>query len=352
VTDSSGGPSATGWQEPHAGPRLSICIATYNRATFIGETLDSIVPQLSKEVELVVVDGASTDETESIVERIASLCSFVRYVRLREKGGVDRDFCKAVELARGEYCWLFADDDLIGPGAIARVLSELRAGYDLVIVNARVMDLGLSVTLKASLMELETDEYFRSDELERLFMRIVPYVSFIGGVVIKRGEDWGKIGVNRVFMYYLAHRFRTRTLRRSWSVAGRTASLGTEATETVSSVAAKNPTSSPTRRSTRTASSSRWSCSAFFRRSRACSRERLSGGIEHPPLALGPIECGARRLAPLVEAGFVHDDDIHADTDRADHSPQPSGLLSCVADLPFDDEEINVRVLAGITTDS
>ena len=49
-------------------PLLSICIATYNRANFIGETLDSIILQLTEDVEVVIVDGASTDNTREVVE--------------------------------------------------------------------------------------------------------------------------------------------------------------------------------------------------------------------------------------------------------------------------------------------
>ena len=121
-------------------PLLSICIATYNRAGFIGETLDSIIRQLTDEVEIVVVDGASTDATRTVMERYAADCPGLRYIRLPEKGGIDQDFCKAVEYARGEYCWLFPDDDLFKPGAVQRVLDELRNSYSLVIVNAEVMD--------------------------------------------------------------------------------------------------------------------------------------------------------------------------------------------------------------------
>jgi len=42
--------------------QISICIATYNRCQFIGETLDSILNQLEPGIELVVVDGASPDQ--------------------------------------------------------------------------------------------------------------------------------------------------------------------------------------------------------------------------------------------------------------------------------------------------
>jgi glycosyltransferase involved in cell wall biosynthesis len=170
-------------------PVLSICIATYNRAGFIGETLDSILSQLTDEVEIVVVDGASTDTTPAVMERYAADRPGLRYVRLPEKGGVDQDYCKAVECARGEYCWLFPDDDLFKPGAVRRVLDELRNGPSLVIVNADVMDRNFTTLLHPSMLAYMTDETYRPDDLEGLFLRIVPTISFIGCVVIRR-ETW------------------------------------------------------------------------------------------------------------------------------------------------------------------
>lgn len=167
-------------------PRLSICIATYNRAAFIGETLDSILCQLTDEVEVVVVDGASTDETREVVERHAAGCPGLRYIRLPQKGGVDQDFCKAVELARGEYCWLFSDDDLFKTGALARVLAELAGDPSLLIVNADVMNRDFTFAIQPSMLENAVDERYPPGDLEGLFSRIVPSISFIGCVVIRR----------------------------------------------------------------------------------------------------------------------------------------------------------------------
>lgn len=167
-------------------PLLSICIATYNRADFIGETLDSIISQLSEEVEIVVVDGASTDNTQKVMERYAADCPSLRYIRLPQKGGVDQDYCKAVEYAHGEYCWLFPDDDLFKPGAIQRVLSELSFNHSLVIVNASVMNRDFSVQFQSSMLGNTEDEIFQPDELDAIFSRIVPTISFIGCVCIKR----------------------------------------------------------------------------------------------------------------------------------------------------------------------
>jgi abequosyltransferase len=167
-------------------PLLSICIATYNRAGYIGETLESIIPQITDEVEIVIVDGASTDATGSVVKGYAEVCRQIRYIRLPSKGGVDQDYCKAVELAEGEYCWLFPDDDLLKPGAISTVLSEIPKGYSLIVVNAQVMNRDFSKVLENKRLQIDTNEIYSESEIELLFNRAVSYMSFIGCVVINR----------------------------------------------------------------------------------------------------------------------------------------------------------------------
>jgi abequosyltransferase len=167
-------------------PRLSICIATYNRARYIGETLESVVSQITDEVEVVVADGASTDATESIVKGFTERCSQIRYIRLPSKGGVDADYCKAVELAKCEYCWLFPDDDLLKPGAIKAVLDEVAKGYSLIVVNAQVMNVDFSEVLEEKRIQIDANEIYSETELERLFKRAASYMSFIGCIVINR----------------------------------------------------------------------------------------------------------------------------------------------------------------------
>ena len=66
--------------------RLAICIATLNRGAFIGETLESIIRQATDEVEIVVVDGASTDNTEEVVRGFQQRWPRLNYLRLPEKG--------------------------------------------------------------------------------------------------------------------------------------------------------------------------------------------------------------------------------------------------------------------------
>ena len=171
-------------------PKLSICIATLNRAAFIGATLDALIAQATPELEIVVVDGASSDDTAGVVGERARAFAGLRYLRLEARGGVDRDFCRAVEEAHGEWCWLMADDDLVKPGAIAAVLAAMTGPAGLLIVNAEVRNADLSRVVAERRLPFEDDrEYPNTDEgRHRLLADTGDYLSFIGGVVMRR--DW------------------------------------------------------------------------------------------------------------------------------------------------------------------
>jgi abequosyltransferase len=166
--------------------RLSICIATLNRAEFIGATLESIVSQVTYGVEIVVVDGASTDGTAEIVREFQQRCPALRYFRQERNQGIDKDFALAVDLAHGEYCWLFSDDDLMKPGAIQRVLQELQEGYGLVIVNAEIRDGSLVKVLQARRVDFEQDRVYTLCDGDRLLGDLGDFLTFIGCVVIRK----------------------------------------------------------------------------------------------------------------------------------------------------------------------
>ena len=167
-------------------PTLSICIATRNRAAFIGQTLDSILAQITDEVEVVVVDGASTDNTEQVMRAYLQRCPRLRYLRLAENGGIDRDYDRAVLEAQGKYCWLFSDDDLLKPGAIQAALHAIAQGYCLLIVNAEARSADLSTLQQARVLPIGEDRTYGSQDQERLFVDAAKYMSFLGCVVIRR----------------------------------------------------------------------------------------------------------------------------------------------------------------------
>lgn len=166
--------------------KLSICLATYNRGRFIGETLDSILTQLSPGVELLVVDGASPDNTVEVMSQYVTRYPSIRYFRESENSGVDGDYDKAVGYASGKYCWLMTDDDLLKEGAVAAVLNVLEKDPDLVVVNSELKTADMSVLLSSNMLSLAGQEKYGPFEAEQAFIDVGGYMSFIGGVVIKR----------------------------------------------------------------------------------------------------------------------------------------------------------------------
>lgn len=166
--------------------RLTIAITTRNRADFIGQTLDSILPQITEETELLILDGASTDATPEVVAQYQRRLPALRYVRLTSNDGADRDFDRSVLNSRGEYCWLMTDDDLLLEGAVAAVLAALAAEPSLLIVNSEVRNADLTEVIEPSRLTFGSDRVYPPAELSRLFAETASYLSFIGCVVIRR----------------------------------------------------------------------------------------------------------------------------------------------------------------------
>jgi len=167
-------------------PLLSICIATMNRALPLRETLKSIFSQSPSEVDVVIVDGSSTEDTEEVVSRFPEHTSRIHYVRKKRPEGVDRDFDTAVGHARGEYCWLLADDDPLKPGALGRVMEALRRFPSVVVVNAEVRNPDLSLLLEERRLRIHVDRTYSPAQFREFFIETAGYLSFVGGVVIQK----------------------------------------------------------------------------------------------------------------------------------------------------------------------
>ena len=114
---------------------LAICIPTFNRSKYLKGLLENISSELEKynnfnNVQIIIVDGHSDDDTEEMVNTFKVGCE-LKYYQRRVRVGVDKDILKCVELSNAEYCWLFSDDDRFTDGAINYLLGLLRKEKDL-----------------------------------------------------------------------------------------------------------------------------------------------------------------------------------------------------------------------------
>lgn len=108
-----------------ARPVVSVVIPAYNASRWIGATLCSVQCQTLREIEIIVVDDGSVDDTPGIVERFAIHDPRIRVV-YRQNGGVGAARNTGIRSARGEFIAPLDADDLWEPGKLEKQVSRIR----------------------------------------------------------------------------------------------------------------------------------------------------------------------------------------------------------------------------------
>ena len=107
--------------------KLSIAIPTYNRAKCLDECLESIYNQKNidfNEIEVVISDNNSSDETKFVVDKWKDKFPIFVYKKNSTNIGPTRNIRNVLNLAQGNYIWLFGDDDIfVKDYAVAKILS-------------------------------------------------------------------------------------------------------------------------------------------------------------------------------------------------------------------------------------
>ena len=120
-------------------PLVSVLLAVHNDAAFLGSALDSVFGQTRRDLELIVVDDASTDETPEVLGRVTDR----RFVLLRndERLGLAASLNHGLDQATGKYVARLDADDIALPQRLERQLARIRAAPPVGIVGSGVVDL-------------------------------------------------------------------------------------------------------------------------------------------------------------------------------------------------------------------
>ena len=117
---------------------VSVCMACYNGEKYIEKQIESILPQLNENDELIVVDDHSSDRTAELVKNIRD--SRIRYVFNQKNLGVNGSFEKAIGMAKNEYIFMADQDDLWTKGRLDIMLNAMKQGNLLVSGNSISID--------------------------------------------------------------------------------------------------------------------------------------------------------------------------------------------------------------------
>lgn len=109
--------------------RISIITATYNAAKTLEQTISSIIHQDYTDVEYIIVDGGSTDDTISIIKKYESYG--IKWIS-EPDGGLYEALNKGICMASGDYIEIIgADDALADSNVISRIASEIEDTTDI-----------------------------------------------------------------------------------------------------------------------------------------------------------------------------------------------------------------------------
>ena len=120
------------------GPKVSVCVPTYNRAGLLRGCLESILAQTFADFELLVLDNCSTDETPEVVRSVRD----ARLVAHRNDRNIGpfANMNRAIEMARGEFICIAHDDDVYLPTFLEREVAVLEAHPGVGMVHCAVFE--------------------------------------------------------------------------------------------------------------------------------------------------------------------------------------------------------------------
>lgn len=116
-------------------PLVSVCIPTYNRAKKLERAVQALVGGSYKNLEIIISDNASSDETQSVCSALSTSDSRVKYFRHAENQGPTKNFEFARGQATGKYFLWHGDDDYLDPDYIRTCADELERDPSLVLAS-------------------------------------------------------------------------------------------------------------------------------------------------------------------------------------------------------------------------
>ena len=121
-------------------PRVSAIIGSYNNAATLGRAISALLEQTVTDLELIVINDGSGDDSPAIAREAAQRDPRVRTIALGENVGISRSLNQAIEEARAEYVAIQDADDYSEPTRLERQLAVLETEPDVAVVGCRMRE--------------------------------------------------------------------------------------------------------------------------------------------------------------------------------------------------------------------
>lgn len=118
-------------------PKVSVIIPFHNVESYIEQCLDSVLNQTLKDIEVILVDDASGDNSAIIVEKFAKNDDRIKVLKLADRKGQGYARNRAIEIATGEYIGFVDSDDFIKPEMFEKLYqTAVKSNLDITMCQA------------------------------------------------------------------------------------------------------------------------------------------------------------------------------------------------------------------------
>ena len=151
-------------------PRVSIILATWNRAEMLKSAIEAALAQTYQDFELLILDNASTDNTSEVVKTFTD--PRIVYIRRSVNGGAPANWKEGFRRASGEFVLYSHDDDRLHPTIVEREVNAMdrHPGAVMVGTNVRIIDFEGNVIQERSNPEIN-DRVFGKGGFIKAYMQ-------------------------------------------------------------------------------------------------------------------------------------------------------------------------------------
>lgn len=168
-------------------PFLSLAIPTWNRCHYLEKNIRDIISQIKffnlTNVEIVVSDNASDDQTQSICQELSKQFTFITYLRHANNQGANANFEAVMRASHGEYIWLLGDDDLIAKDILKKIIDDLHVYSPTLAIGGAIDE-----ETQTKITHTHVENYLMTDFLILKKMNLIELAGKISGLVFKRAE--------------------------------------------------------------------------------------------------------------------------------------------------------------------
>ena len=179
-------------------PLVSVIVPNYNHEKYLPERLRSIAEQTYQNMEIILLDDASTDGSRAILQKFSSKESRARFIpNTQNSGSTFKQWRKGLSQARGKYVWIAESDDAAEPTFLETLVEKLEANPGLSLAHCQLQivspngeKLGTPESWLSEIDPLRWKTDFVNDGIDEIRRSLVVKNTILNasGVVFRNGE--------------------------------------------------------------------------------------------------------------------------------------------------------------------